>query len=201
MNHYEHLHTGKLYDPNDESVMAKQLKCLEKLYDFNTTRPSELEKREALLKEMFAEIGEDCYIEPPLRANWGGHHVHFGKGIYANFNLNLVDDTHIYIGDHVMIAPNVTIATGTHPISPILRQKGIQYNLPVHIGKNVWIGSGVQIMPGVTIGENTIIGAGSVVTKDIPSDVVAFGNPCKVVREISERDNQYYRKNIKIDMN
>ena len=112
-----------------------------------------------------------------------------------------MDDTHIYIGDHVMIAPNVTIATGTHPISPKLRQKGIQYNLPVHIGKNVWIGSGVQIMPGVTIGENTIIGAGSVVTKDIPSDVVAFGNPCKVVREISERDNQYYRKNIKIDMN
>ena len=201
MNHYEHLHTGKLYDPNDESVMAKQLKCLEKLYDFNATRPSELEEREALLKEMFAEIGEDCYIEPPLRANWGGHHVHFGKGIYANFNLTLVDDTHIYIGDHVMIAPNVTIATGTHPISPKLRQKGIQYNLPVHIGKNVWIGSGVQIMPGVTIGENTIIGAGSVVTKDIPSDVVAFGNPCKVVREISERDNQYYRKNIKIDMN
>ena len=201
MNHYEHLHTGKLYDPNDESVMAKQLKCLEKLYDFNATRPSELEEREALLKEMFAEIGEDCYIEPPLRANWGGHHVHFGTGIYANFNLTLVDDTHIYIGDHVMIAPNVTIATGTHPISPKLRQKGIQYNLPVHIGKNVWIGSGVQIMPGVTIGENTIIGAGSVVTKDIPSDVVAFGNPCEVVREISERDNQYYRKNIKIDMN
>lgn len=200
MNHYEHLHTGKLYNPNDESVMAKQLKCLEKLYDFNATRPSELEKREALLKEMFAEIGEDCYIEPPLRANWGGHHVHFGKGIYANFNLTLVDDTHIYIGDHVMIAPNVTIATGTHPISPKLRQKGIQYNLPVHIGKNVWIGSGVQIMPGVTIGENTIIGAGSVVTKDIPSDVVAFGNPCKVVREISERDNQYYRKNIEIDI-
>lgn len=200
MNHYDKLHTGELYDPNDDGVMSEQRICMEKLYNFNATRPSEIKKREQLLQDMFAKIGEGCYIEPPLRANWGGHHVHFGKGVYANFNLTLVDDTHIYIGDHVMIAPNVTIAAGTHPVSPELRERGIQYNLPVHIGRNVWIGSGVQIMPGVTIGENTIIGAGSVVTKDIPANVIAFGNPCKVVREITDRDRKYYRKDRPIEI-
>ncbi|WP_028273430.1 sugar O-acetyltransferase [Atopococcus tabaci] len=186
MNAYDKLHSREIYDPNDAEVLARQQVCLEKLYDFNATRPSEGKKRAELLQEMFAEIGEGCYIEPPLRANWGGQHVHFGKKVYANFNLTLVDDTHIYIGDYVMIGPNVTISAGTHPIKPELRRKGLQYNLPVRIEDNVWVGSGVQIMPGVTIGENSIIGAGSVVTKDIPKNVVAVGNPCRVMREIGE---------------
>lgn len=160
----------------------------------------ELEKRTELLKEMFAEIGEDCYIEPPLHSNWGGHHVHFGKKVYANFNLTLVDDTHIYVGDYTMIGPNVTIATAGHPILPELRQQNYQYNFAVHIGKNCWIGAGVVIVPGVTIGDNTVIGAGSVVTRDIPANVVAVGNPCKVMREIGDRDKEYYFKNRKIEL-
>ena len=127
--------------------MKEQTLCLEKLYDFNATRPLEGEKRTAMLKEMFAEIGEDCYIEPPFHANWGGHHVHFGKGIYANFNLTLVDDTHIYVGDYTMFGPNVTVATAGHPILPELREQGYQYNAPVHIGKNCWIGAGAIIVP------------------------------------------------------
>lgn len=200
MRHYDKLHTGELYDPNNDEIMDYQRECLEKLYDFNATRPSEIKKRAEMLKDMFAEMGEGCYIEPPLRANWGGRHVHFGKGVYTNFNLTLVDDTHIYIGDHVMIAPNVTIAAGTHPVTPELREKGIQYNLPVHVERNVWIGSGVQIIPGVTIGENSIIGAGSVVTKNIPANVVAVGNPCRVARDITDRDRKYYRKDRKINM-
>lgn len=196
MSHYEKLHSGELYDPGDAAVLRNQVECLERLYDFNATRPSELKKRQTLLKEMFAEIGNDCTIEPPLHANWGGHHVHFGKGVYANFNLTLVDDTHIYVGDHVMFGPNVTISAGTHPVDPELREKGIQYNMPVRIGKNVWIGSGAQILPGVTIGENSVIGAGSVVTKDIPANVVAIGNPCRPMREIVKQDKEVQRKPI-----
>lgn len=194
----ERLHTGEIYLPGDDEILEEQFQCQEKLYDYNQTRPSEGEKRSKLLKEMFAEIGDGCYIEPPLRANWGGHFVHFGKNIYANFNLTLVDDTHIYVGDATMFGPNVTIATAGHPILPELREQAYQYNMPVHIGKNCWLGAGVIVMPGVTIGDNTVIGAGSVVTKDIPANVVAVGNPCRVMREIGEHDREYYFKERRI---
>jgi len=195
------MEEGRLYQPMDESIFEHQKDCLEKLYDFNQTRPHELEKRCEMLKDMLAEVGDGCYIEPPFHANWGGLHVHFGKDVYANFNLTMVDDGHIYVGDNVMFAPNVTVATAGHPINPELRSQGLQYNADVHIGKNCWIGSGVLIMPGVTIGENTVIGAGSVVTKDIPSNVVAFGNPCRVAREIGEHDKEFYFKDKRIDWN
>lgn len=200
MSIYDKLHSGDLYLPGDEEIMKEQLVCLEKLYDFNNTRPSELDKRESMLKEMFAEIGSDCYIEPPLHSNWGGKHVHFGKSVYANFNLTLVDDTHIYVGDYTMFGPNVVVATAGHPILPELREQVYQYNASVKIGRNCWIGAGAVIVPGVTIGDNTVIGAGSVVTKDIPSNVVAVGNPCRVLREINEHDKKYYFKDRKINL-
>ena len=197
----EKQHSGALYHPNDPEVMQIQLVCMERLYEFNQTRPSELEKRNGMLKEMFAEIGENCYIEPPFHSNFGGGNVHFGSGVYANFGLTLVDDTHIYVGDNTMFGPHVTVATAGHPIDPELRGKNLQYNMPVHIGKNCWLGAGVLVMPGVTIGDNTVIGAGSVVTKDIPANVVAVGNPCRVLRPIGERDRQYYWRDKKIDWN
>lgn len=178
----EKMHAGELYLPNDEALMKEQLGYLDRLYDFNATRPMEQEKRQKMLKEMFAEIGECCYIEPPLHSNFGGHHVHFGDYVYANFNLTLVDDTHIYVGDYTLFGPNVVVATAAHPMAPELREQGYQYNLPVHIGKNCWIGAGTVIVPGVTIGDNVVIGAGSVVTKDIPSNVVAVGNPCRILK-------------------
>ena len=193
------MHTGELYLPGDKEIMARQLQCLERLYDFNATRPSEMERRQKLLKEMFFEIGENCYIEPPFHSNFGGGHVHFGKNIYANFNLTLVDDSHIYVGDYTMFGPNVTVATAGHPILPELREKGYQYNAPVHIGRNCWIGVGAVILPGVTLGDNVVVGAGSIVTKDLPSNVVAVGNPCKVLREVGERDREYYFKERKIN--
>lgn len=193
------LHSGELYLPTGDDILEEQFKCLERLYDFNQTRPSEFGKRQKMLKEMFAEIGENCYIEPPFRSNWGGKHCHFGKNVYANFNLTLVDDTHIYVGDCTMFGPNVTVATAGHPVLPELREQGYQYNFPVHIGKNCWIGAGALILPGVTIGDNTVIGAGSVVTKDIPANVVAVGNPCRVMREISDHDKEFYFKNRKIN--
>lgn len=179
------LHSGKIYNPNINELTKTQQIYKSKVYEFNHTHPSEKERREVLLKEMFAEIGEDSFIEPPLNANWGGKFVHIGKKFYANFNLTLVDDTHIYFGDNVMIGPNVVVISGNHPISPELRRDALQYNLPVKIGDNVWIGAGTTILPGVEIGENTVIGSGSVVTKDIPNNVVAFGVPCKVIRKIS----------------
>lgn len=200
MNHYERMKAGKVYFPTDEKIELDQKMCAEKLYDFNQTRPSEGGKRTAMLKDMFAKIGENCYVEPPLRANWGCRHVYFGNDVYANFNLTLVDDADIYVGNHVMFAPNVVVATAGHTINPALRKKQAQFNLPVHIKDNVWIGAGVVILPGVTIGENTVIGAGSVVTKNIPDNVVAFGNPCEVVRQIGERDREYYYQDLKLDL-
>lgn len=194
----EKLHTGELYLPVDEELMQEQAKCLEKLYEYNMTKPNEAEKRQKLLHEMFAEIGENCHIEPPFRANWGGKHIHFGQFIYANFNFTAVDDTHIYVGDYTMFGPNVIIATAGHPILPELRQQGYQFNIPVQIGKNCWLGAGVIVLPGVTIGDNTVIGAGSIVTKDIPANVIAVGNPCRVLREVNERDKEFYFKDRKI---
>lgn len=191
------MHAREIYFCNEQELVDEQTLCLEILYDFNQTRPSESKKREEILSRLFAEIGPDCYIEPPLRANWG-RHTHFGRQVYANFNLTLVDDTHIYIGDYVLIGPNVTIATAGHPIEPELRRQTAQFNVPVHIGNNVWIGANSVVLPGVSIGENSVIGAGSVVTRDIPANVVAVGNPCRILREIGERDREFYYKDLKI---
>ena len=119
--------------------------------------------------------------------------------MYVNFNFTVVDDTHVYIGDYTMVGPNVIIATAGHPIVPELRAQGYQYNAPVRVGKNCWLGAGAILLPGVTIGDNVVIGAGSVVTKDIPSNVVAVGNPCRVLREINEHDREYYFKDKKIN--
>ncbi|WP_372880761.1 sugar O-acetyltransferase [Psychromonas sp.] len=190
----EKMHSQKIYFCDDDTLANEQLRCLDLLYDFNHTRPTEMKRRQAILSQFLAEMGDNCYIESPLHANWGKH-THLGHSVYANFNLTLVDDTHIYIGDHVMIGPNVTIATAGHPIEPQLRKKVAQFNIPVHIGQNVWIGANSVVLPGVSIGKNTVIGAGSVVTKDIPENVVAVGNPCRVLRPISEHDKEYYYKN------
>ncbi len=194
------MHRGELYMLDDPEIVAEQVRCLDLLYEYNSTRPTEADKREKLLSEMFAQIGEGCYIEPPLHANFGGRHCHWGKHIYANFNLTMVDDTGIYVGDNTMFGPNVVLATAGHPILPELREKGCQYNVPIHIGKNCWLGAGVIVLPGVTIGDNTVVGAGSVVTKDLPANVVAVGNPCRVLREIGEHDREYYFKDRKIDI-
>lgn len=198
MSSYDKMRSGEIYISTDDSLLAVQAQCLEYQYDYNLTRPGEAEKRTALLKKMFAEIGEGCYIEPPLHANWAGKHVHFGKNVYANFNLTLVDDNDIYIGDNTMLGPNVVISAAGHPVEPELRSRGAQFNIPVHIGKNCWLGAGVIVLPGITIGDNTVVGAGSVVTKDLPANVVAVGNPCRILREIGEHDKEFYYKNRRI---
>ena len=195
----ERMKSGKIYFCNDPDLMREQLACLDRLYDFNRTRPSELELRTKLLRELPADVGENCYVEPPLHANWGCH-THFGNNVYANFNLTLVDDTDIFVGDSVMFGPNVTLATAGHPVDPELRRKVAQFNLPIRIGNNVWIGANAVVLPGITIGDNSVIGAGSVVTRDVPPDVVAVGNPCRVLRPIGPRDREYYCRDRRIEL-
>lgn len=191
------LRSGELYSCIDPELQQRQQECLEVLYDYNHSRPGETKRRVELLNKLLANMGENCYIEPPLHANWGCH-THLGNNVYANFNLTLVDDTDIYIGDSVMLGPNVVLATAGHPVDPELRRLVYQFNQPIHIGNNVWLGAGVIVLPGVTIGDNSVVGAGSVVTKDIPANVVAVGNPCRILREINEHDREYYWRNLKI---
>ena len=200
MTEKERMEAGLLYDPGDEEILSEQTPFGEKLRDFNDLRPSQAEEQQRFMKEIFAECGDNVYIQRPLYANWGGSHVHMGSNIYANFNLTLVDDGHIYIGDWVKFGPNVTIVTAGHPVLPELRKDpALQFNKDVHIEDGVWIGAGVVVLPGVTIGKNSVIGAGSVVTKDIPENVVAVGNPCRVMREISGRDREFFFRDERID--
>ena len=184
MTEFEKALAGELFDPNDPDIQAKQIPLLDRLWAFNQLKPSDFEAKEAYMKDVFAECGEGCYIELPFHANWGGANVHFGNNVYANFNLTLVDDGHIYVGDKVMFGPNVTVATAGHPTEPDLRAKGLQYNKDVHIGANTWVGAGTVIVPGVTIGENCVIGAGAIVTKDIPPNSIAVGNPARVIKTV-----------------
>ena len=181
---FPQLHGGEIYDPGDEAMIQAQLECQQLLYQYNATRPDQGPLRRQLLEQMLAEAGENCWVEPPMHTNWGGRHLHLGDWVYINSGLTAVDDTHIYIGEHTMIGPNVTLASAAHPLSPAMREKGLQYNQPIHIGRNCWLGAGAILLPGVSVGDNSVIGAGSVVTKDIPANVVAVGVPCRVLHPI-----------------
>lgn len=192
----DRMHAPGLYFCDDPEWESAQREQMEILYDFNATRPSAPERKE-LMRRLFAEVGEGVYLEPPVRANWGIG-THFGDHAYANFNLTLVDDGEIFIGAHTMIGPNVTLTTTGHPIRPDLRERAAQFSEPIRIGRNVWIGANVTVLPGVTIGDNTVIGACSLVTRDIPADSVAVGAPARVIREIGERDRDYYWRDRRI---
>lgn len=194
----EKMKKGMLYVDIGEGLDEERDRCKELLYDYNHTRPSEKAKRKELLKELLGDMEDDIWIEPPVHMAYGKN-VHIGNHFYANFNLVIVDDIDVYIGEHVMIAPNVTITPTGHPVDSDLRKPGTQFSIPVKIGNNVWIGSNAVILPGVTIGDNSVIGAGSVVTNDIPKNVIAVGNPCRVLREINEHDKEFYYKNRRVE--
>ncbi|MGL4695964.1 sugar O-acetyltransferase [Enterococcus larvae] len=178
----EQMHSGEVYFEIEE-LQKEQAVYRDLLFQFNHTLPSKTEEKNEILHQLLGSFGENTYIEPPLHANWGKN-TFIGKDVYVNSSLTLVDDTKVEIHDYVMIGPNVTISTAAHPLSAELRIKRAQYNLPVIIEKNVWIGASVVILPGVRIGENSVIGAGSVVTKDIPKNVVAYGSPCRVRKNL-----------------
>ena len=199
MTQKERMEQGLLYDTYDEEIAALQKQYVERMWEFNQLRPSQRAEKEAYMKEVFAECGEGCYLELPFRSNWGGHHVHFGNGVYGNYNLTMCDDAHIYVGNRVLFGPNVVVTTSSHSLEPELRKAAIAFAREIHIGDNTWIGAGSIILPGVTIGKNTVIGAGSVVTRDIPDGVLAMGTPCRVIREIDERDKEFYFRSERID--
>lgn len=198
MSMRERIARGMLFTDMCEGLPEERIRGKELMYDFNATRPSEEEKRIALMSKMFGKIGKNSWIEPPIHFAYGSN-IYIGDNFYSNFNLTIVDDYTVTIGDNVLIAPNVTISVTGHPVHYELRKNGEMYSFPVTIGDYVWIGSNVVINPGVTIGENSVIGAGSVVTKDIPPNVVAAGVPCKVLREINDRDREYYFKEFQVE--
>ncbi len=167
-------------------------------YEINRLHPDDMERRMELMKELFGSMGENVWMEPPIHMSYGINTT-VGNHVYINFNFTVVDDYKVMIGNNVMFGPNVTIAVTNHPLHPELRREGGMYALPVVIEDDVWIGSGAIIVPGVTIGKGSVIGAGSVVTRNIPANVIAVGNPCKVLREITEKDRVYYYKNMRTD--
>lgn len=177
MTEQEKMKAGYLWG-DDEENMALQTRTKDLVREFNALPPECMEERAALLPEIFGEVGESVWLVPPITAAVGKY-VTIGSGTYSNMNLTLIDDWKITIGKNVLIGPNVTLCTTGHPVHPKHRGDGM-YSFPITIGDNVWLGANVVVLPGVTIGENSVIGAGSVVTKDIPANVVAFGMPCKV---------------------
>lgn len=194
----EKIAAGSLFTDMGEGLPEERLRGKELMYDFNNTRPSEEGKRIELIRQMFGKVGKNPWIEPPVHFAYG-RNIFIGDNFYANFNFTIVDDYTVKIGDNVLIAPNVTISVTGHPVHRDLRKNGEMYAFPVTIGDYVWVGSNVVINPGVTIGENSVIGAGSVVTRDIPPNVVAAGVPCRVLREIDDRDKEYYYRDLKVE--
>lgn len=182
--------SGSIYNSVDADWLAFQHEAVQRIYEFNHTpeTPEGLQRREEILRQSLGTYGEGLFIIPPINANCGLINVHVGENVVINFNCNFVDDGEIFIGDNCMIGPGVSIATAVHPISPNLRKHKLQYNEPVHIGNNVWIGAGAIIVPGVSIGDNSIIGAGSVVTKNVDSNCIMVGNPARLLRKITEND-------------
>lgn len=191
----ERIMSGKLFTDYCEGLPEERLQAKKRMKAFNDTDPEEFERRSQLLSEIFGKPVM-AWIEPPFYFCYGTH-ITLGEGCYINFNCNFVDDGLINIGRRVMFGPGVTIATVGHPIDPDMRE--YMYTDHVNIGDNCWIGGNVTICPGVSIGENTVVGAGSVVTKDIPANCVAAGNPCRVIREINENDKKFYYKDRPFD--
>ncbi len=189
---------GKLYDASDKELADARLRARDLVYQFNSLPPQETEEAQRLLKELLGKTGKRFMMEPPFRCDYGSN-ISIGENFYANFGCVILDCAPVTIGDNVMFGPNVNLYAAGHPVDAGLRTKWLEYAFPITIGDNVWIGGGTCVNPGVTIGADTVIGAGSVVTKDIPAGVVAAGNPCRVLREITERDRTIYFKGHALD--
>lgn len=188
--------TGKPYKGFDSQLLQERQLAKELVFTFNSLRPMEVDQRNEILKQLIGKTGTTFFIEPPFRCDYG-YNIEIGENFYANYNLTILDCATVTIGDNVLIGPNVGIYTAGHPLHHEKRNEQYEYAVPIHIGNNVWLGANTVINPGVSIGDGTVVGSGSVVTKDIPSGVVAAGNPCRVLREISDSDKQYYYKQLK----
>lgn len=198
MNQKERMLAGLPYKAWLDGLSEERLACKQKIYEFNMLPPSQVEQVPERLKAILGKTGETLWIEAPFHCDYGWN-IEVGNNFFANYNLVILDVGKVTMGENVMCAPNVSIYTAGHPLHPEMRNTGYEYGIPVTIGDNVWIGGNAVIMPGVHIGSNVVIGAGSVVVKDIPDNMVAVGNPCKVIRAITEEDKKYYFKNRLFD--
>lgn len=187
MTEKEKSHAGMLYQPGDPQLAADRDETVKKLYDYNHIHPLNREERQAAIGKILGSAGKNCIVEQPLFCTYG-YNITVGDNFFLNVNCKLMDSGKITIGDNVFIAPNVCIITEEHAMDTAQRIQGLEYTHPVTIGDNVWICAGVLVLPGVTIGANSVIGAGSVVTKDIPPDSLAVGNPCRVIRKVNENE-------------
>lgn len=199
MNQKERMLAGLPYKAWMDGLEEERLACQQKVHEYNSMAHNDLEGREQIIKELLGKTGEHVYIEQPFHCDYG-YNIEVGENFYANYNLIILDVGKVTIGKNVQCAPNVAIYTAGHPVHPDSRKSGYEYGLPITIGDNVWIGGNTVILPEVHIGNNVVIGAGSVVTKDIPDNVIAVGNPCRVLREITEEDRKYYYKNREFDV-
>lgn len=182
-------------DGLSEERMANKMK----IYEFNHCRPDEGERQIGLLYDILGKAGKNVYMEAPFRCDYG-YNIEIGDNFFANYNCTILDVGKVVIGDNVMFAPNVSLYTAGHPVHPDSRNSGYEYGISITIGNNVWLGGNVVVNPGVHIGNNVVIGAGSVVTKDIPDNSIAVGNPCRVLRQITEEDRPYYFKDRMFDV-
>ena len=199
MNQRERMLAGLPYKAWLDGLSEERMENKLKIHEYNLTRPDDKKKMKAMIKDILGKTGEEVVIEQPFRCDYGKN-IEVGNNFFANYNCVILDVAKVTIGENVMFAPNVSIYTAGHPIHPESRNSGYEYGIPITIGNNVWIGGNVVINPGVTIGNNVVIGSGSVVTKDIPDNVIAVGNPCRVIREITEEDRKYYYKDKEFDV-
>lgn len=183
----EKMFSGDIYDANNDlQLIAERDNCKDKCFDFNATRSSNKERRNEIIENLFGKTGKNVLVEAPFYCDYG-YNIEVGDNFFSNFNLVILDEAKVCFGDNVFIAPNCSLYTAGHPLNVVERNRGLEYARPIIIGNNVWLGGGVTVLPGVTIGDNTTIGAGSVVTKDIPSNVLAVGNPCRVIKTLSSQ--------------
>lgn len=188
MTEKEKMLAGMIYDANyDPQLIEERLDCKERCHDYNDLRPRDTEGRERLLRSLLGEVKGNILIEQPFVCDYG-YNIRVGENFYSNHNLVILDGASVTFGDNVFIAPNCGFYTAGHPLDPSERNRGLEYARPITVGNNVWFGAGVSVMPGVTIGDNCVIGAGSVVTRDIAACSVAVGNPCRVIRTIDVKE-------------
>lgn len=199
MNQKERMLANLPYKAWLDGLSEERSENAKRIYEYNNLPPERWNERTVLLKKILGKTGESINIQPPFRCDYG-YNIEVGENFFANYNLIVLDVGKVRIGNNVQIAPNVAIYTAGHPIHPDSRNSGYEYGIDIEIGDNVWIGGNTCIMPGVKIGKNVVIGGGSVVTKDIPDNMIAVGNPCKVIREITEADRDYYSRDRKFDV-
>ena len=199
MNQKERMLANLPYKAWLDGLSEERTENAKRIYEYNNLPPERWNERPALLRKILGKTGESINIQPPFRCDYG-YNIEVGENFFANYNLIVLDVGKVRIGNNVQIAPNVAIYTAGHPIHPDSRNSGYEYGIDIEIGDNVWIGGNTCIMPGVKIGKNVVIGGGSVVTKDIPDNMIAVGNPCKVIREITEADRDYYYRDRKFDV-